>query len=469
MQKNILLIFQLILVIFITSCSSSSKINALKPEPDDATPLVYDLSPSYINLPITIKLSDIENKTNSILTGLIYEDSNIEDDNIELKVWKTQPISIKNQNVGGVEKIKTILPLNATVKYRVGTSKLGVNLYTTKEFHLNGVVSLVSKVDLVNWKLQTQTEFQSLEWNESPTMSVLGKNVPITFLINSGIQLFKTKIEKKIDQSIAKSLDFKPNVLTALEKISTPFQMSQQYNTWLRINPSEMYSTKAILHGNTILLDMGLKCTMESLVGKQPESKFNASTILLKPVTKIPNAIDAHITAISSYSEASTILSKNFSGQEFGSGKKKVKVEKVALWQKKGKMVVALDLSGNVNGTIYLTGTPQYDDRTKEIYFNQMDYALDTQNKLMQTANWLAQAYILKKIQSLCRYSIKPNLEEGKKNIHYYLKNYSPLPGVFINGQTEDIQFQKMQLTNQALIAFLKINGKVQIKIDGLQ
>jgi hypothetical protein len=208
---------------------------------------------------------------------------------------------------------------------------------------------------------------------------------------------------------------------------------------------------------------------METLIGRQPESKFNAAKIILKPVTKIPKQISANIAAVSTYTEASKIMTKNFVGQEFGSGSKKVKVQNVAIWHKDGKMVIALDLLGSVNGTIYLAGFPEYNDLTKEIFFDKLDYALDTKNKLMRTANWLAQGLILRKIQESCRYSIKPNLEEGKQSMMSYLKNYSPMPGVFVNGKMEDIQFQKIQLTNQAIIAFIKVNGTVNVSVDGLK
>jgi hypothetical protein len=49
-----------------------------------------------------------------------------------------------------------------------------------------------------------------------------------------------------------------------------------------------------------------------------------------------------------------------------------------------------------------------------------------------------------------------------------YLKNYSPMTGVFVNGKMEDIQFQKVQLTNNAIIAFIKVNGEIDISINGL-
>lgn len=183
----------------------------------------------------------------------------------------------------------------------------------------------------------------------------------------------------------------------------------------------------------------------------------------------MPEKVTANIAAVSTYQDASKIMTKNFQGQEFGSGNKKVKVQKVDIWQKNNKMIIALDMLGSLNGTIYLSGFPQYNEATKEIYFDQLDYVLDTKSKLMKTANWLASGMVLRKMQEACRYSIQPNLDEGKKNMMTYLKNFSPMPGVFVNGTIEDIQFKKVQLTNKAIIAFIGINGKVDVSIDGLK
>jgi hypothetical protein len=61
-------------------------------------PLVYENTPSFITLPITVKLKDIENQTNITLNGLIYEDNDIEDDDIEIRVWKLASITIENTN-----------------------------------------------------------------------------------------------------------------------------------------------------------------------------------------------------------------------------------------------------------------------------------------------------------------------------------------------------------------------------------
>ena len=456
--------FLLVLILF-SSCATTSKITALRPEPDDASPLVYENTPSFINIPIAIKLKDIENQTNKFMTGMIYDDNRIEDDNVEMKIWKLAPISIENLN----GKIKSVLPLKAAIKYRIGTDKLGIALYSTQEFNLNGNITLMSDVNLSNWKLNTKTEFKSLDWNESPTVVVMGKSIPITFLINPTVKLFKSKIERTIDEAIEKSMDLKPNVLDALEKICTPFQMNEAFESWLRIVPLELYATDAKFKKEILTLEMGLKCNMETLIGQKPVSKFDRNKIVLKSVTEMPDKILANIVAVSSYQDASKIITKNFAGQEYGNGSKKVTVQNVSIWHKNGKMVIALEMLGSINGTVYLTGFPQYNETTKEIYFDQLDYVLDTKSKLLKTANWLAQGMVLRKIQESCRYSIQPNLEEGKQSMMNYLKNYSPMPGVFVNGKIDDIQFQKIQLTNKAIIAFIKVNGNVKVAVDGIK
>lgn len=468
LKRTSFLFFAFTFMLFF-SCSPSQKISSLKPEPDDASPLVYENTPSFITLPITVKLKDIEHQSNALLNGLIYEDSNIEDDDIEMKVWKLAPITIEKTNEKSGDRIKTTLPLKVLVKYRIGTKTLGTEFYKTQEFNLNGVVTLTSEVSLSNWKLNTKTELSSLDWNETPTTTVFGKKIPVTYLINPTIKLFKTKIERKIDEAVGKSMDFKPNVLTALEKICIPFQMNEDYESWLRIVPLEIYTTNSKLQNDQFSLQMGMKCNIETLIGQQPASKFDLNKITLKPVTTIPNQITANIVTVSTYNDASKIMKKNFAGQEFASGGKKVKVEDVTIWHKNGKMVIALDLSGSVNGKIYLAGFPQYDDKSKEMSFDDLEYVLDTKNKLIRTANWLAQGLVLRKIKENCRYSIQSNLDAGKNTITSYLKNYSPMPGVFVNGKVEDIQFQKVQLTNNAIIAFIKVNGEINISIDGLK
>jgi hypothetical protein len=72
-------------------------------------------------------------------------------------------------------------------------------------------------------RLDTKTEISSLTWNESPSTTIL-ENIPVTYLINPAIKLFKSQIERKIDEAVEKSMNFKPNVMEALEKFVNLFR-----------------------------------------------------------------------------------------------------------------------------------------------------------------------------------------------------------------------------------------------------
>ena len=447
----------------LVSCGTTKKIEALKPSPSNDTPIVFKNKTSFVTLPISISIAEIEHQLNKNLTGLIYNDTLMSDDKTQMKIWKTAPILLTEKQ----GNIVSVIPLKIWAKFKYGTEFMGLN--DTREISLNGTITLNSASQLTNWKLTTQSKIEDFAWSESPSILVAGKNIPITYIINPTLRVFKDKISKKIDEAIDKTCDFKPHVLKVIEKLSVPFKTSEQYETWFKMVPIELYVTEAKLSKSKITMEMGLKCNMQTMVGQQPKNGFDASKIVLKPVGTIPEKTTASVVAVSTYESASSIVTKNFQGQEFGSGSRKITVQKVSLWHKDGKIVIALDVLGSINGTIYLIGIPNYNSITKEIYFDQLEYVLNTKNILLKSANWLMQSTILSKIQENCRYSIKGNLEEGKQSLKPYLTNYSPMQGVFVNGTLNDFEFEKVELTDKAIIAFITTSGKIKIKVDGME
>lgn len=452
-----------VFIITIISCSTTQKIGTLKPEPSQNLPIVYKTTTSFITMPMDISLQEIENQLNKSLFGIIYEDTNLDDDKTEMKITKTAPIKLIEKE----GKIQSVLPLKIWAKFKYGTDFLGLN--DTREIELNGTIIMSSDVKLSNWKMNTVSKIEDFNWSESPTILVAGKKVPITYIINPTLSIFKSKMAKKIDEAIEKSCDFKPYVLQVLEKISTPFETSKEFETWFKVAPLEVYVTDAVLLKSKINMNLGMKCNMQTMVGQQPVNSFNKGAIVFKSVTKMPEKTTATIAAISTFESASRIITKNFQGKEFASGSRKITIQNVNLWQKDSKMIVELEMTGSLNGAIYLSGTPNYNPITKEIYFDNMEYVLNTKGILTRSANWLLGGVILKKIQANCRYSIQSNLDEGKKSMLPYLSNFSPMKGVFVNGTLSNFDFDKVELTQNAIIAFISTSGKMTVSIDGME
>ena len=132
-------------------------------------------------------------------------------------------------------------------------------------------------------------------------------------------------------------------------------------------------------------------------------------------------------------------------------------------------MIIQLGMTGSVNGNFYLSGIPMYDATKKEMYLDQLDFVLDSKNKLLQLGDWLAHGTIATKIKENCKYSIADQLALGEKNVKTYLNNYQPVKGVTVNGSLTSLAPQKIVLTSNAIITTIAAKGKVAIGIDGMQ
>jgi hypothetical protein len=64
---SLICVFQLLV-----SCSTTKKIEALRPDPSNDSPIVFKNKTSFVAMPITITLSEIEHQLNKNLSGLIY-------------------------------------------------------------------------------------------------------------------------------------------------------------------------------------------------------------------------------------------------------------------------------------------------------------------------------------------------------------------------------------------------------------
>ncbi|TZF84575.1 DUF4403 family protein [Pedobacter sp. BS3] len=454
------------ILLVVTACSTTNKIAALKPAPSYNTgPVVYQKQLSYINMPVEVAIADIQAQTNKYLNGLIYEDNSLDGDNLMLKVWKQAPAVVYEKN----GRLEIELPLKIWTRVRYGIEKFGFSAYDTRDLNLNGRIKLNSLVSLDNWKVQTSTQIEDIQWTESPTVSVAGRNIPITYLINPALVLFKSQMAKMIDDAIAQSLDIKPYVTDALKLLSEPVEVDSTYHTWFGLQPVELYATKATIANKKVVVNLGLKAYMESTVGEKPTLAFDESKLQLAAVDRLPDDFNINLAGVITYENASALIQKNFAGQKFESGNRYVVVNNVALWGKDDKMIVELGMSGSVNGTFYLSGIPRYDAVKKEIYLDNVDFVLDSKNKLLKVGDWLVHGIITNKIQQNCRFSLAGQLNEAQKTLSGYLTNYQPVAGVKINGRLTQLSPDKVFLVPNAIIAMVAAKGKLSVSVDGLQ
>src|SRR5688572_32563279 len=99
--------------ISLPSCQSTTKLNtATPPVQASAVTPKFERKLSTINVPVSFRVNTLQDKLNNEFKGLLFNDQNLDDDNVAIKIWKKSDVGVKAEN----NKIYFTIPLHIWVK-----------------------------------------------------------------------------------------------------------------------------------------------------------------------------------------------------------------------------------------------------------------------------------------------------------------------------------------------------------------
>jgi hypothetical protein len=453
-----------LLVVLMALWSCKKQVIAVSAPAESYTKKKYEPGVSEINVPVSIPIKNINAKLNKELQGLIYEDNSLDNndgDNLMLKVWKANDFKI---NVNR-DKFDYELPLKIWAKY--GTEILGMEAFGEGDFQLK-VKFRTSLVMDSTWRIITHTEPAGYEWITPPNIKVAGVEVPVKWIADLVLKSQRQSISKMIDDMAKQYVDVKGYAQDIWKNIQNPIEISADPKVWLRITPKKFSMTPFYGDLGTIKSSLGLIAVTETSLGEKPKVASMGS---------LPNLVvgntekdDFFITLSTEipYAAATELAQKSQVGQvyEFKEGKYKIKIEDIQVYGSGEEMAVKTLLSGKLNGWVYLTGKPEYDEASKSISLKNLKYDINTKNALAKTANWMFHGILEKKLQESMVFSIKDQLETSKKEIDNTLKNKKIPPGIVLNGKLGSLDAKDIVLTETGIKTYLEIKGNLKIVVD---
>jgi hypothetical protein len=442
--------------------SCKTQLEIAKPV-ESYTPPTVETKPSTINAAININIPQLEKSINNSLKGVIYDDKNIEDDDMTVQVTKLQDIKISiNKN-----KITYTLPLKLAIKYRIKQSVLGVEIKDT--YNANGAikVSLSSTFSIEkNWKIKTTTTIENYSWIEKPTVQLAGMKMPITTIADIAISQFKKDITTTIDQSITDLVDL-PTIMNSMwETMQQPIEVDNNYKIWLRMQPQKIYSSPIVGNGNTLGFSIGMQSFIETSVGSKLEPLAKKTKL---PAYQVQNTVAPDFSINSNisvtYNQLTEIAKQSIVGQEFTQGRKKVIIDSVNVFGQNNNLIVAIRVKGSANGLVFCTGALHYNDSLQALQITNFDYTIDTKNALLKSTNWLLHKNFLKMIEPMLTIPLKESITESITETNTMLKNYELYKGITLKGKLHDLQITSVYNTPQAIIIHGNVKGVISIEL----
>lgn len=348
-------------------------------------------------MPVTIPLSQISNIINASVKDLIYQDDSYTDNNndqFKVKVWKTRPIRL----VGGTnQNILIEVPLKIWAEKGIGT----LGLYTYQSTTFETVMSFNTSISLKNnWTILTQTHPNGFRWVTKPVLDFGKIEIPITSLVEKSLVEQQKKFCTTIDQQMAGQLNFQNYAVMAFNVFANPFQVSEEYNTWLKITPINVHITPLQFYANQINTSLGIDIYSETYTGRKPESsELVKSAPDFGFVASLEDQFLLQTTANVPFTEATAIARNMFLNKEYDVRGSSVKIKDIKVYGEDNRVMVEAETEGYVNGTAYISGVPVYDESKKKIVLSETKFRLKTSNILQKTATLLFRGRIVKMIE----------------------------------------------------------------------
>lgn len=450
------------IALLLSSCAK--RIQAVGP-PETYQKVIPPKTLSTLSVPINIPIPALQRSVNEQTKGTLYRINDLsyaKVDRLSMKVWKEAPILIRGYQK---DQFEITVPLKTWLKGGVDTEVLGLRIKRSISTNLGIRVKFLTKIGLDrNWRVNTQTRILNYKWTKAPAIKLGPIRIPLKFLANKLIDTQLDYISKTIDTEIKKQVNLRQMLSGVWNQVQAPFLVSEEYKTWVRIEPTALLMTPISTRRQTLSTTVGMRGYAAAFVGNKPASGRRKLPKLTIKQT-LNNRFKVYLQSKISKEYALQVAKQNFLNKTYRNGKRKVKIVGLNLYGSGEKIVVQAQLEGSLTGTIFLSGTPAYDPKQQTIVINDLNFNLDTRNKLIKVANWLFHRKFIRKIKEAIQLPMKSTLADTKKEAQKMLKNYQVTDGVTLRGTLDDLHIDKIVMTPNSIITWILASGKMNVDV----
>jgi Domain of unknown function (DUF4403) len=429
--------------------------------------IVLEKKPSTLSIPFDISIDDIQNQINAGLPDLIYDDKSFEDNNadeLKVKVWRKGNL-IFTKVVNDVLTYE--VPLKIWAQKRI--SVLGMSQSPATEFEIK--LKFSSKFSISpDYKIITISNPEGFVWLTKPVLKTGYVEIPISPIIGKLIENKQGQFAKQIDDAIQQNFSLKPYMVEAWNMAQKPFLASQEYNTWVKIDPVEVFMTPLKAVGKSLKSALGLKIIVETLVGTPNLANPTLKSIPnLKFVNTIPDNFEVALYNVITYEEATRISKSMFVGQkyEFKNGKYVIEITDLAVYGNLNKLVLKTTTKGSFKGTIFITGIPKYDPTRKQVVLTATQIDIKTKNFLHKAASWLLEGVMESKIEKEFGLPVDEIIGFAKESVTQTI-NSEFSKGVRMKGEILEIKPDEVMVAENGIVATVNAKAKVELIVKGM-
>jgi hypothetical protein len=224
--------------------------------------------------------------------------------------------------------------------------------------------------------------------------------VDVTGRVVEGARSALRGVAGQVDELVA-SVDVRSDFEGWWRTIAAPIRLAD--GVWLVLDPLRVGRAGIVGDEARLGTVLTLVARPRIVLGDRPVVEPRG----LPPVDSIlPPAeeISVAVEAVATYGEVTRRIREAVAGRRFEAQGRTIRVENVGIdGLGDGRVSVRVELAGDVEGVVYLVGTPTYDAEDDEIHVDDLDFDVRTRDRLVAGAAWVAQAGLVPAIRDAAR------------------------------------------------------------------
>ncbi|GAB4024009.1 DUF4403 family protein [Spirosoma koreense] len=421
---------------------------------------------SYMAGNLTFNISDLEQRINKGISTTVVSEETFEGKKGEawrLRVERTGPVRIHYAN----RRVYFSAPLQVWYTNPIGLRKSEKR----KSRPLCALaVNFTSPVGVgPNWHLLTKARFEDYQWTQTPTVRILGVKVSVKNIAEKILNNRKADIEQAIDRAVYKGLRLDKQVAKVWRDMQKPLRIAKvPENIWLIPKPFSIAAAPVYGNKRQITVPIQIAFRVDTRLGPKPSIDTLERLPRLLRRKAVPDSARLAVLAFIPYTDINQVLGKALEKQKLDLVGGRVKVKAATVSGSGRKLILKTDIGGTVNGTLYFHGSPSYDTTTNTLRIKNVDFDVDTKEKLFATADWLLHDHLRDTLQSVMVVPLRQPIATIPQRIETAFAHAKV-------GQKTDLDIDSFQLVPKRIIVrpdgvqvLIRVESKVAVKIKRL-
>lgn len=326
------------------------------------------------------------------------------------------------------------------------------------------------------WNLDTDTE-ATLRWEEDPLVPLGPLQVPLSSLIGEAVREQFGATIRTIDERIAAEVPMRRLLAEAWASAFRVLALGPDGRRWLVMRPTGLYLGDATVRDGEVFVDAGIRGVFRVVVGDKPRSPA-PEPLPERSDTPLRSGLELEVPVRVTFEALNRELDARAEGQAIelrlreGSPPVRVTIESLDLYASGTQVAVAVEFAADipyhpldVDGRMYLLGTPSLDVERDELRISELSYDARTNMVLLDIAEWMLHGEILRRMEERLVFPFSDRITGYRNEVNALIEDYALSESIRLHGRIDAIKVTTLTVTDASIVALAVLRGEAALAV----